>query len=235
MPAFWRIGRGGPPRAIPACVRVPHVQRHLEGGKCSTRMVKDWITRHHYRSRARAGGPATTLCVPWREENIAVVRPSKSQPVWMRPPPTDSLAAVVLRGAAFRSDFNETACVPTPPASRCPIRHNIDGCTAAIPAVNALARVEQRRGHYRCDANALLPQLAATRSLVSHVIVPLEALGNTVRWLGYPASRARSRHVSLGSQTTTTLARGRGLEPLSLSTYRCTCTSRKVAADDARV
>ena len=50
----------------------------------------------------------------------------------------------------------------------------------------ALSRVEQRRGHYRCDANALLPQLAATRSLVSHVIVPLEALGNTARWLGIP-------------------------------------------------
>ncbi|EOD14054.1 hypothetical protein EMIHUDRAFT_212003 [Emiliania huxleyi CCMP1516] len=27
-------------------------------------------------------------------------------------------------------------------------------------------------------------RLAATRSLVSHVIVPLEALGNTARWLG---------------------------------------------------
>ena len=124
-----------------------------------------------------------------REENIAVVRPpslSLATTAWMRPPPTDSLAAVVLRGAAFRSDFNDTACVPTPPASRCPIRHNIDGCTAAIPAVNALACVEQRRGHYRCDANALLPQLAATRSLVSHVIVPLEALGNTARWLGIP-------------------------------------------------
>ena len=174
------------------------------------------------------------VCAVARREHRSRASLSKSQPVWMRPP-TDSLAAVVLRGAAFRSDFNETACVPTPPASRCPIRHNIDGCTAAIPAVNALARVEQRRGHYRCDANALLPQLAATRSLVSHVIVPLEALGNTARWLGIPRVGHEAGMCPLGPKQPQPSQEAGASSPLSLSTYRCTCTSRKVAADDARV
>ena len=176
------------------------------------------------------------VCAVARREHRSRASLSKSlQPAWMRPPPTDSLAAVVLRGAAFRSDFNETACVPTPPASRCPIRHNIDGCTAAIPAVNALARVEQRRGHYRCDANALLPQLAATRSLVSHVIVPLEALGNTARWLGIPRVGHEAGMCPLGPKQPQPSQEAGASSPLSLSTYRCTCTSRKVAADDARV
>ena len=225
-------GHQGPSRPVCVCLTYNGTLRAANAAPAWSKIGSHGITTGPVRGLVGLRPPCVCRGAKRTSQSCVPLQVSASLDA---APPTDSLAAVVLRGAAFRSDFNETACVPTPPASRCPIRHNIDGCTAALPAVNALARVEQRRGHYRCDANALLPQLAATRSLVSHVIVPLEALGNTARWLGIPRVGHEAGMCPLGPKQPQPSQEAGASSPLSLSTYRCTCTSRKVAADDARV
>ena len=67
------------------------------------------------------------------------------------------------------------------------------------------------------------------------IIVPLEALGNTARWLGIPRVGHEAGMCPLGPKQPQPSQEAGASSPLSLSTYRCTCTSRKVAADDARV